>query len=475
VKYLAWLFPAVVCLASGACSTKEFVTDLYYDSGAPAGGAGGRGGSAGRGGSGGRGGSSATAGTSGAPATGGTTGGTMAPPTAGSGPPAGTGGTGAPPPPPPSDGPAADVTAPPPSARAFRLDGVANWKGNAEGAYSIVHEILCDPGLTGPFRIAEPELTKRGLRGGFGVLAGSCGSGGNWAKVKTLVMNGHDVFSNTMSNVCLTGNNTLAMGAGCPANGRSTNYATQIDMAAMLLQQQAGVNPGFLLLPYDVCDPMAITRARQAGHIGARCGGNTGGGINATAFADPFKIVFDLWGPGYSTYRTGAPCMGVAAGAARPTGTPQACRTHVLTKFLDDIAAKKGWGLRGFHGFDDDQTTFQSISTGDYQAHLDVLAQRVMMNQLWVDGPTVVVKYRMARTSCMPPAVDGATLKFPMPAAECTKHATELSYLVRTADGADLPALKITQGTKQTTARKLGPGQFVVDADPTKGDAVLSE
>jgi hypothetical protein len=101
-----------------------------------------------------------------------------APPTAGTGAPTGTGGTGSPPPA-PTDGPAARGDGPPPpSARAFRLDGVANWKGNAEGAYSIVHEIVCDPGLTGDFRIAEPELTMRRLRGGFGVIAGSCGTGG---------------------------------------------------------------------------------------------------------------------------------------------------------------------------------------------------------------------------------------------------------------------------------------------------------
>jgi hypothetical protein len=46
---------------------------------------------------------------------------------------------------------------------------------------------------------------------------------------------------------------------------------------------------------------------------------------------------------------------------------------------------------------------------------------------------------------------------------------------VRTADGADLPALKLTQAGKQTHRPQAGPGQFVVDADPTKGDAVLSE
>jgi hypothetical protein len=133
-----------------------------------------------------------------------------------------------------------------------------------------------------------------------------------------MVTNGHDVFSNTLSNVCLTGNNTLAMGAGCPANGRSDELRCTDRHGGHAAAAAGGREPGFLVLPYDVCDPAAITRARQAGYIGARCGANAGGGINATAFADPFKVAFDLWGPGYSTYRTDAPCMGVAAGRRPP-------------------------------------------------------------------------------------------------------------------------------------------------------------
>ena len=363
-----------------------------------------------------------------------------------------------------------------PSARAFRLGGVATWKGNAAGAYSIVHEIVCESGITGAFRHAEPELTRRRLRGGFGVLVGRCETGQHWEKVKTMVANGHDVFSNTYSHLCLTSNNTLAM--GCAGAMRSTNYMAEIDRAATVLRERTGVGPGFLLFPYDVCDPAAITRAKMQGYVGARCGGggnSTMRGINATAFSDPFKVTYDLWGPGYSTYRTASQCMGVAAGAARPTGTPKTCRDHVLNRYLDDIIAAKGWGLRGFHGFDDDTNSFQPVAPADYQAHLDAVVTRVTNGQLWVDGPTVVVKYRMARQACAAPTIEGSTVKFGMPAAECTKHATELSYLVSTTDGTDLPALKVTQAGKQSTARKLGPNSYAIDADPTKGDAVLSE
>jgi hypothetical protein len=379
--------------------------------------------------------------------------------------------------PPAGDAPPVDLAGdlPVATSRAFRLEGVASWKGNAAGAYSIVHEVVCDPALSGSFRFADPELTKLGLHAGFGVLVGACESGKLWEQVKTMVAHGHDVFSNTQSNLCLTGNTMLAAEAGCAGANRSANYAVQLDQAARTLQDRTGVAPGFLVLPYDLCDPAVITRARGLGYLGARCGGGGGMGINATAFADPFKVTFDLWGPGYSAYRTAAPCMGVAAGAARPSSASAACRSYVLTRYLDDIVSRKGWGMRGFHGFDDDMGGFQPIAPADYRAHLEVVAQRVQMNQLWVEGPTVVVRYRMARQHCAAPTLEGATLKFPAPSAECSKHATELSYLVRTADGADLPALKLTQMGKSSNARKLGPGQFAVDADPTRGDAVLAE
>jgi len=136
----------------------------------------------------------------------------------------------------------------------------------------------------------------------------------------------------------------------------------------------------------------------------------------------------------------------------------------------------KGWGNREFHGFDPDDIkdgAFQPITVADYTAHLDFLKMKVDMGQLWVEGPTRVVRYRFARERCAPPTLDGARLHFPAPSADCQRYATPLTFLVSTTDGSD-PTLRVQQGADTLPAKKLSPGHFAVDADPTKGDATLS-
>jgi hypothetical protein len=66
-------------------------------------------------------------------------------------------------------------------------------------------------------------------------------------------------------------------------------------------------------------------------------------------------------------------------------------------------------------------------------------------------------------------------LTFAAPSADCSKYATGLSYLVSVTDGSDPATLAVMQGGQRVAARKLGPGKFVVDADPTRGDALIVE
>ena len=69
-----------------------------------------------------------------------------------------------------------------------------------------------------------------------------------------------------------------------------------------------------------------------------------GGGIND---AD-----YDVWGPAYSAYGRGPVCNGVVPYETPPAQTPAACRAHVLAQLVEDALAKKGWGMRVFHGFE---------------------------------------------------------------------------------------------------------------------------
>jgi hypothetical protein len=443
--------------SSFACQYSESYTDVVPGEGV--GGAGGKGGSPAR--SGGSGGGPRPNGSGGSPA--GTGGGSG--PGSGGSPGVSQGGSSG------TDAPPGDVVPPAdgaPAAVTLKVTGAATWRGNATAAYSIVHEVVCDESvLNGPFNVADPELKMRNLRGGFGLIVNRCEAANAWQKVKTMVANGHDVFSHTFNHRCLTTNNTLAMGCDA-AVMRSNDFATEIDRAATMLEERTGVKPGFILFPYDVCDPGAVTRAKMRGYVGARCAQ----GMNNNDFADPFKVAFDLWGPAWSSYRTmGTACMGVTARNTRPNQASSTCRQHVLGKYVDDAIARKGWALRGFHGFDSDNGSFEPISAADYRTHLDFVVSKVAAGQLWVDGPSRIVRYRMARQHCTPPAAEGALLKFAAPSADCSKHATALSYLI-TTEGSGPAALALVQGGQRIEARKLGPGSFVVDLDPTMGDAM---
>jgi hypothetical protein len=352
------------------------------------------------------------------------------------------------------------------STHGFRLDAIANWRGNAAGVYTILHEGVCDSAFLGSVNLAEPELTSRGLHGAFAVVAGACETGKLWPKVKAMVDHGHEVLNQTVTGSCL-GKSAAICGAGVP---RATDLGQEIDGASTTLMAKIGIKPTAFVFPYDVCDAPLLAYVRDR-FLGAQCGNAR---INAANFADAVPFKFDLWGPAYSAFNKAAVCDGVTP-ATPPAKASAACRKHVLEAPVEEAIAKLGWVVRNFHGFVGDEGNFEPVAPADYRAHLDFVAGKVKDGLLWVAGPSDVIRYRFARQACALPAVAGATLTFATPSADCSKYATGLSYLVSVTDGSDPATLAALQGGQRVAARKLGPGKFVVDADPTRGDALIVE
>jgi peptidoglycan/xylan/chitin deacetylase (PgdA/CDA1 family) len=369
------------------------------------------------------------------------------------------------------------------STSAFTVDGVANWRGDATAAYSLIHDDICDPHAVGVFSAAEPELTRRGLHAGFGVIVSACDAphGGTWDQVKTLVAHGHDVFSHSWDHPCMTQDAALAESCD-PAAPRSVDFGKEIGQAAATLKSATGLTQDFFIFPYDVCDPAAIAYLKQNGYLSARCGTN---GMNPTALSDPFAVQFDVFGPSYSTYFGAAACAKTAKGAqpvqytTPPADYTDDCRLYILNHYVDDAIAARGWAVRELHGLDPvDGRGWETVPVPDYRAHLDYVTSKIAEGALWVEGPTTVMKYHFARepqTCALPSVVARSTLRFPPPSAECRRYATVLSYRVSTLDGTDPDHLTVRQANRQLPARKVSAGHFVVDADPSLGDAVLTQ
>ena len=370
-----------------------------------------------------------------------------------------------------SDG-GADARAPEPATSAFKLGSVTTWRGNATAAYSIIHDDICWDSVGGAFAIADPEQTARGIHGGYGVITSGCDDA-KWEKVKLLLAHGHDVFNHSTNHPCMTSDKTLAEACD-PLAPLSTDFATEIDQSTTILKNKLGIPIEFFIFPYDVCDPAAIARIKGLNYLGARCGANVPT-TNTATFPDGFALNFDVWGPAYSTYIADPKCAGVVQYETTPAMSPAACRQLILQKLVDDAIAAKGWAIREVHGFEGDPMVWEALPPDEYKAHLDYVKSKMDAGQIWAEGPTPVLRYRWARQYCAAPTLTGGTLKFGAPSADCARYATALSYLITTADGSDPTQLKVQQAGALLPVRRLGPGSYAADADPTKGDATLVE
>jgi hypothetical protein len=125
--------------------------------------------------------------------------------------------------------------------------------------------------------------------------------------------------------------------------------------------------------------------------------------------------------------------------------------------------------VREFHGVAD--MTFFPIEVEAYREHLDYVKSKVESGELWVDAPTVIVRYRFARQHCALPVVSEYRVGFANPSADCLKYATPLSVTVTTE--VDAPSILVKQGAVTEPGKKLGPKRFLVDIDPSLGPAAL--
>jgi len=315
---------------------------------------------------------------------------------------------------------------------AIQVEGVAPFRGAATGAYTIMHDDLCDYNIDSLFDVAEPELNARGLKAAFGVIVQRCQGRSVWAKVNAMVEHGHEIMNHSWTH------EDIGLGA---------DIAVQVDQATMVLNQNLTYGPAkFFIFPYDSFTDEVVAHLATLGYSGARAGSK---GLNQADFGDGLRVMFDVYGGENSIYNA---------------------QGDILKYYVDLAISNAGWAVREFHGIADE--TFDPIPTADYQAHLDYIKSKVDTNELWVDTPSSVINYRFARMHCGNAVASGNGLSFPTTDSQCPSFPSTVSVIITTA--IDVTTLYAVQQNLQRVTKKLGPGRYAVDMDPMAGVAVIT-
>ena len=338
----------------------------------------------------------------------------------------------------------------------------ANWRGNAAGAYSIIHDDLCSVASLDNGKAAE-LLGARDLKAAFGAIVGSCGE--LWAAIEELDDGDHEIINHSWDHT---------------DHVAAPEFEIQIDLAHDELALNLGKEAEFYIFPFDSSDASARDYVRNLGYLGAR--GGVRGLINEPDFEDDFELNFDVFGPGYSAYcvegvcaEEGFPCCYAdpdlctsSIGIANLQGSPT-CKGEILQAYVDEAISGQGWAIREFHGVDDG---WEPVPQDTYETHLDYVEELVDAGRLWVDIPSEVIRYRRTRQFCTAEVV-GSTLTFGTLSAECLRYVTPLTLLV--SGSAVSSTLSATQNGRELEMTALDSGMYGFEVDPERGDVIFGD
>lgn len=329
---------------------------------------------------------------------------------------------------------------------------VTTWKNGAKGAYSLVHDDYCSMyyGNDPYINIMDPELKKRGLVAGFGMITGNC-SEQHWAAAKQMIANGHEIVSHSRTHPNpYIGDAELET----QLNGAAADIAAKLD----------GYQASYFVWPGDAASSAAVDFLKtKTSYLGGRAthlvaNGNVDyttmpAGVNAANFDNPYRIKWDLFTVDgkWSLYPMGS---------------------EILNLHIDAAINQGVWTTRTAHGVDTGY--WETIPLNRYLAHLDYAKAKVDSGELWMDTPSNVIKYRYAREHCKlitPTVMPFGGVSFDTSSAECKKYATPLTLQLK--NSLNFGGISAMQNGKLLNVRKGENDTYFVTVDPLAGSVTF--
>ncbi len=344
---------------------------------------------------------------------------------------------------------------------------IAKWKSNAQAAYTIIHDDLCDTIARGIYEHADTIAHNRSLKFGTGAIVKMCQDEGEymWEHLRTLASHGHEIISHTWDH-----------GASVDLGWQPESWSVDTDVVmskAIIEENVPGIEVSYFIFSYDAYNNQRLDELKKNGYLGSRSGrkmydSDRGVNINFRNF-DPFRNCY------FDAYMSKAEQDAIDTLPKDERYTVSIYNDDnddIVFQHLDSAITTGGWSIQEMHSVEDvEPWGWGHIHPSKYRELLDYVKEKVDAGIVWMDVPTAVIKYIMTRNQAGGVSINDNSISFSGADAIDPNYKTDISLVITTQWNPS--RVSGTQDGKTVSAIRIAKNQFVMDVDPTKGNVVL--
>lgn len=288
---------------------------------------------------------------------------------------------------------------------------ITDWKNNAKGAYTIIHDDYGDTGVDGIWKYADTICSNRNVKFTFGAIASSCevnrtvnsyGSPYAYAKNVMIEQHGHEIISHSHTHTCAVGNAgwdpcNLPAGESWGENVNNPEFALQLETAHNSIASNTGHIPVYYIYPYDRFTEIANNRLKTLGYIGSRTGWNSPYAGSGSYYRNGYENNdnSNFYPDANGFFRTAVQVFDDIDRAKNVTG-----QVAELNGEVDNAIASNKWANRELHNVGDNG--WGSVKVESYRKHIDYIKAKEASGDLWIGTVSEILTYQIQKLKYAP-------------------------------------------------------------------------
>ena len=284
----------------------------------------------------------------------------------------------------------------------------ADWKDDAQGAYSIIHDDFGGGGLEGIWRYADTICSNRDVKFTFGAIAGSCedavdvngfSNAYGYAKDVMMAQHQHEIMSHSHTHSCAVGNGGWS---DCDATGwgeepSSFEFRRELRTAHESILNGTGFASKYYIYPYDRFSDAANDTLKAMGYLGSRTGWDSPRSGDATYPRDGYENsdLNTFFPDADGFFRTAVEVFNDS-----DAGLNDAGQATVLNDEVDAAIATSMWANRELHNVGN--SGWGHVTENAYRTHINYLREKVESGELWIPTVSEMMTYQMQKLKFTP-------------------------------------------------------------------------